>query len=169
MSLVRLECSSGGSFKLNAKWQPARSVARSLSLPLALSLTLPLHLASVRSGNELTLRPLPPCLPSFLALWANCRKILANRKRNKMQIYFSSSPFELLRKYNKQLFPLLFVFVERFKLSPDCALRSLCNQYKTRVHLGALSWPRRGGHVPLKRLTTINSICDICRVASSAA
>lgn len=122
----------------------ASSVAHSRFLLPSLSLTLSLHLASVRSGNELTLRPLPPCLPSFLALWANCRKILANRKRNKMQIYFSSSPFELLRKYNKQLFPLLFVFVERFKLSPDCALRSLCNQYKTRVHLGALRWPRRG-------------------------
>lgn len=60
MSLVRLECSSGGSFKLNAKWQPARSHFLSLALFLSPSL----HLASVRNGNELTLRPLPPCLAS---------------------------------------------------------------------------------------------------------
>lgn len=49
------------------KFQIERKMAASslsLPLPLFLSFSPSLHLASVRNGNELTLRPLPPCLAS---------------------------------------------------------------------------------------------------------
>lgn len=157
---------SSAQVALVSNWtQNGSQLARSLSLPLALSLTL--TLAPVRNGNELTLMPLPPChlspsgqtVEKFSQIEkeTKCRSILARA--------LSSCCANIISNFSRYFSYLSSSL--NFLPTVHFDLRAINTKRESTWGALSWSWPRRGGHMPLKRLTTI--ICDICRVASIAA